>query len=507
MLCQMDRSFQSQSDQNGLIGVLGSWSTGDGPLYRQLADALRTAVAHGDLPAGARLPPERALAQLLSVSRSTVVAAYEALRDEELLERRQGSGTRVQAQRRGGLNGGLNPAARTVPMPIRNALVRGLIDVPNATIDLVGAYLIAQGGLPSEVFDGLDQEIAELAQQRSGYSPLGYPALRCAIAEHLSAHGLQTLPEQVLVTSGAQQAIHLVAWLYVERGDTVVVENPTYPGALDAFGSLGAHVVGVSTRRNGVEIEQLRDVVSRLSPRLVYVIPSYQNPSGGLMPSGRRRLLADLVDEHQVALLEDESLSGLGLGDDGPPPVAAHASSSDAAILTVGSLSKLSWGGLRIGWVRAPEALIAQLGRLKAVHDLAGSMPSQVIGARVLGAYTSILRERRGILRDRYALITGLLERWLPGWTWEPPQGGLCLWVRLDRGNANEFAQVALRHGVQIVSGAVASADGSFADRIRLPFGQEPATLEEAIRRLAEAWQAYAPTVAPDRAASMSVVV
>ena len=503
MLSQMDRSFHSQSDQNGLVGLLGSWSTGSDPLYRQLANALRTAVAHGDLPAGTRLPPERALAQQLRVSRSTVVAAYEALRDEELLERRQGSGTRIQAQSRG--NG--SATARSLPLPIRNSLVRGLIDVPNATLDLVGAYLLAPGGLPSHVFEGLDQELAELSEQRSGYTPLGYPPLRSAIAEHLTARGLPTQPEQVLVTSGAQQGIHLVAWLYVERGETVVVENPTYPGALDTFASLGANMVGVPTRRNGVDLDQLRTMLRRVSPRLVYLMPSFHNPVGGVLPEGRRRFLADLVAERQVALLEDESLSGLGLADDGPPPVAAHAPSAETAILTVGSLSKLSWGGLRIGWIRAPESLIVQLGRLKAVSDLAGSLPSQLIATRVFGELENIQRERRGILRERYALITELLNRHLPSWTWDPPQGGLCLWVRLPRGNANEFAQVALRHGVSIVPGSVASPDGSYQDHIRLPFGQQPAVLEEAIHRLAEAWQAYAPTATPDRTASMAVVV
>ena len=499
----MDRSFQSQSDQNGLVGMLGTWSTGSGPLYRLLAEALRTAVAQGDLPAGSRLPPERVLAQQLRVSRSTVVAAYEALRDEELLERRQGSGTRIQSRPRG--NGTLD--ARSLPVPIRNSLVRGLIDMPNATIDLVGAYLLAPGGLPPQVLEGLDQELVMLGQQRSGYTPLGYPQLRNAIAAHLCAQGLQTVPEQVLVTSGAQQAIHLVGWLYVERGDSVVVENPTYPGALDAFNSLGAHLIGVPTRRNGIELDPLNDVLKRVSPRLVYVIPSFQNPVGGLLPAGRRRALAALVDEHHVPLVEDESLAGLGLAEDEPPPVAAHMASGDTPILTIGSLSKVSWGGLRVGWIRAPEALIAQLGRLKAVQDLAGSLPSQVIATRVLGAYATIQRERSGILRERYALITKLLDRWLPSWRWDAPRGGLCLWVQLPCGNASEFAQVALRQGVSIVSGTVASSDRSYADRIRLPFGQEPATLEEAVRRLAEAWKAYAPTAAPNRAASMAVVV
>jgi len=176
------------------------------------------------------------------------------------------------------------------------------------------------------------------------------------------------------------------------------------------------------------------------------------------------------------------------------------------SILTIGSLSKLCWGGLRVGWIRASEPTIARLGRLKAVADLGGALPAQVIGARLFASYDQIHHQRKPIIAARLELVTRLLHQMLPSWSWDRPQGGLCLWVRLPYGSAPEFTQIALRNGVSIVAGSVASCDGSFGDYLRLPFGHRPDALEEGIRRLARAWQAYAP-VDEVRAENLAVIV
>jgi DNA-binding transcriptional MocR family regulator len=491
----MARAENSQFATNGLLHRLDVWSAGSGPLYRRLAIALRTAVARGDLSIGDVLPPERVLARQLKVSRSTVVAAYALLQDEHLLERRQGSGTRVSSAppQRGNLPGTLN----------RNTLFRRLTDGPGGTVDLTGAYLLEPGGLPEAVVEDVSHETAALAQT-SGYSPLGYAPLREAIAQHLSQRGVPTRAEQVLVTSGAQQAIWMAGWLFLQHGDSVLTENPTYPGALDAFTAVGARLVGVRTRRQGVDLAGLAEHLSRLAPRLVYIIPTYQNPVGGVLSVQDRRALANLVQQHQVPLLEDDSLSGLAIVGDPPPPLAAYA--PDASILTVGSLSKLFWAGLRVGWIRAPEPIVAQLARLKAVADLGGSLPGQVIASRLLANYEDIRRERAPVIAKRLELVTRLLSEMVPEWSWDRPEGGLCLWVRLPYGSATEFGQVALRTGVSIVAGSVASTDGSFDDHIRLPFGDRPESLEEGIRRLARAWRIYAPAEAP-RPGQIAIIV
>jgi DNA-binding transcriptional MocR family regulator len=499
-------TIYSQFELNGLNEILDrlpNWSAGRGPLYRRLADALRLAIQRGDVPYGTRLPAERLLAERLLISRSTVVAAYDLLRQDDLLERRQGSGTRVRfdatPRRAAQPDGGVSHA------PPRNTFSRRMTDGPDETVDLVGAYLLTSGGLPGSVLAGVEREVATLSES-GGYAPLGLPSLRRAIASHLSARGLPTTTEQVLVTSGAQQAIHRAASLYVHPGDTVVVENPSYPGALDAFSGAGARLAWISTGRSGADVEALADLAPRVGPRLVYLIPTYHNPVGGVMPEPRRRRLARLVEEHRLVLIDDQSLSALGLTSArAPQPIACFAE-HDASILTIDSISKLGWGGLRVGWVRAPDQLIARLGRLKAAADLGSSLPSQVIAAHILDAFEDIRRDRVALLAERFELMSSLLGRMLPDWSWERPQGGLCLWVRLPHGTALEFAQVALRYGVSVVAGPVASADGSFGDYLRLPFGHQPATLEEGVRRLAAAWSAYVPMDEP-RLQSVSVVV
>jgi DNA-binding transcriptional MocR family regulator len=508
----MGGTVYSQSPGNGLneqaienlvevLRVVDGWATGRGPLYRRLAEALRAAIRRGDLASGLRLPPERMLAQRLLISRSTVVAAYDQLRQDDLVERRQGSGTRIRSaaedRRTANPSSGLSRALG------RNTLFRRITDGPDESIDLVGAYLLQTGGLPAAALIGVEREVARLSNS-AGYAPLGYPPLRRAIADHLSQQGLATVPEQVLVTSGAQQAISLVASLLVQPGDTVVVENPTYPGALDAFATCGARLAWVATGRNGADVEAIAELAARAGPRLVYLIPTYQNPIGSVMPEQRRRQVARLVEDQQLPAIDDQSLAGLGLGSMPPPAIASFA--PNAPLLTIGSTSKLGWGGLRVGWIRAPDQLIARLGSTKAVADLGSSLPGQVIATRLLESFDEVRRERVRLLAERFALMGELLRRWLPAWSWDRPQGGLCLWVRLPHGNATEFAQVALRHGVSIVPGPVASPDSSFADYLRLPFGQTPAALEEGVQRLATAWAAYS-TLQEPRQHTLAVIV
>jgi DNA-binding transcriptional MocR family regulator len=493
-------TFKDQSAKSGLkkdhgtadiIQALGDWTGGRGPLYRKLADELRSAIERGELPSGFRMPAERLLAGALSISRTTVVAAYNLLEEDKLLERRHGSGTRV-------LGGPTRVAAeRQARKQIlsRNTLFRRMVDGPDGTIDMLGAYLVGNGGLPASVLLGLDRELARLSSG-AGYAPLGYPPLRQAIAAHLSGAGLPTVPEQVLVTDGAQQAIHLTAWHFLEPGDTAILENPTYPGAIDALSASGARLAWIPTGRHGADVERLSEQVARTSPRLVYVIPTFQNPTGGVMPEHARRAVARLAEMSGIPLIDDESLAMLALDHKRlPPPIATFA--AEAPIVTIGSLSKLFWGGLRVGWLRAPAPLVAQLGRLRAVADLGGSLPGQVIATRLFADFETVHRERTAELTRRIELMAQLLQKRLPSWSWERPQGGLCLWVRLPLGEAADFAQVALRHGVSIVAGPVASADNGFRDFVRLPFGLEPATMKEGVERLARAWDAYVPMAEP----------
>ena len=190
-------------------------------------------------------------------------------------------------------------------------------------------------------------------------------------------------------------------------------------------------------------------------------------------------------------MVEDTALADLTLEPQAPPPLAAFA--KDSATLTVGSLSKLFWGGLRVGWIRGPEPMIARLSRLKVVSDLSGSLVAQAVAARVLRRAKQLQTLRRRQVRARLDHTARLLAKHLPDWTYARPRGGLTLWLRIPEGNVAELAAVALRHGVAIVPGTVNSPEGRWADHLRLPFVGDPATTAAGIERIAAAWAEYAP--------------
>ncbi|MGH2717494.1 MAG: PLP-dependent aminotransferase family protein [Actinomycetota bacterium] len=470
-----------------LVGSPDALSTGEGPLYQRLAAAVTAAVDEGRARPGMVLPPERALAQQFGVSRSTVVAAYERLREAGVVERRQGSGTRIAA--RAGRQASIAREAALVEVMHRNVLFRGVIDGTEGRIDFLGAHHGATERL-SSVMEAADEELKS-ASVHHGYFPGGYPPLRRAIAEHLTAKGLPTVPGEVLVTNGAQQAISLAMAFLAQRGDTVAIENPSYPGAIDAAAGVGAQVVPILVGVNGAGVGALGDILATRSPRVVYLNPTFQNPTGTVMPDAARAEVARLVSRHQSVLIDDCAVVDLWTRDEPPPPIAAHA--IDAPILTVGSMSKLFWGGLRVGWVRAPAALRARLTGFKAMLDLGSSIPSQVLATHLLAELDAVREERRAEAIAKFRLLNSLLTELLPSWSWTVPTGGLWVWARMPVGSARDFAAEALREGVAILPGPTSSCNLSFNNHIRLTIARSPEVLTEGMHRLAAAWERYRP--------------
>jgi DNA-binding transcriptional MocR family regulator len=469
-----------------VVNQLGAWSAGKGPLQQKLARALTQAIRAGGIQTGIRLPSERALAHALSVSRTTVVAAYDALRDGGWLESRSGSGTWVSARSpvvaaaRGAAQAGALAASPLFGL-LSNRDGADLLDFA------LGSPLPLTG-LPADIFHLPADEYAALLRDRL-YYPLGLPPLRQALAAYYAAMGLPTRPDEILVTNGAQQGIALSAALYLQRGDTALVEDPTYFGALDAFRAVGARLSGLPVERAGVSPAVLRDRISATAARLVYITPTYQNPTGAVMPHATRKEAARIAAEFGVPLIDDGTLAELVL--DGPPPPPIAAFDPDAPIVTIGSLSKLLWPGLRIGWVRAPEPIIGRLARLKSCTDLASPLLTQAIAVRLLASLPAARELRRRELRPRRDLLAALLAEHLPDWTFRRPAGGLFLWTKLPSGDAREFAQTCLRHGVVVLPGPVMSASDRYTAYLRLPFLAEPATLRVGVRRLATAWRDY----------------
>jgi DNA-binding transcriptional MocR family regulator len=487
---------------SGFAPTFAGWSAaGTGPLYRRLSDAIREAIRRGELPSGTRLPTERALAAELSVSRSTVVAAYDLLRGEGWLESRQGSGTWVRRHASVVRFGEDRPGF----LGRSSVSFRALIEGPGEGIEFTAAAFPAEGLFERPVVERALEDLVELARTSIGYEATGHGPLRAAIAEHLTRRWrLPTTPDEVIVTTGAQQAIGLAAALYARPGEVVAVEDPTYLTAIDVFTAAGVRLLPVPIGVQGVRPERLREALLDGAPRLAYLMPTFHNPTATVIPERERREIAYLAQELQVPIVEDLTVADLTLADEPPPPIGAFQ--GEVPVLTIGSLSKVFWGGLRIGWIRAPAPVIQRLGRMKLVMDHGSSTVSQVLAVRLLEELDEIRAARRALVRERRTLLESLLHERLPSWTWDTPAGGLCLWVRLPTGDATSFAHVATQHGVTIVPGPMTSVDGNFADRVRLPYVLEPGPMREGVDRLARAWAEYEPEVAAGSRAVRVVV-
>jgi DNA-binding transcriptional MocR family regulator len=488
-------------DAKALVPVLGVWAGGKGSLHRKLTHALMEAVRQGGLAPGVRLPSERALAQALSVSRTTVVAAYDALRDAGWLDSRHGSGTWVRIG--SSAVAMARAVARTAEWSASPLL--GLLVKPGADEDVVDFGLGSPQPLrelDADRFVLPRDEYDALIHERLHY-PLGLPMLRQAIADRYSHEGLETRPDQILVTNGAQHAVALCAALCLQRGDAALLEDPAYFGAIDAFRTAGARLSTLPVKAAGVAPATLRDRIAATAARLVYLTPTCQNPTGAVMPVWARKEIAKIASDTATPIIDDRTLADLVLEGSPPPPLAAHA--PRAPILTVGSLSKLIGPSLRVGWVRAPEPFLQRLVRLKVAMDLGSPLITQAIAARLVGATDEARRLRQRQLKPRRDHLASLLRTHVPEWTFARPAGGLFLWVSLPRGDAREFAQVALRHGVVVVPGPNMSADEQHTRFVRLTFLADPETLTAGVRRLATAWRHYG-SIAP-RAREHTVMV
>jgi DNA-binding transcriptional MocR family regulator len=413
------------------------------------------------------------------VSRTTVVGAYRALKDDGVLASRQGRGTWVAAA----------GAPRTGELAFSGELYSNLMGGRGDVIELTAAAPHATTVVAEEAArlaaDGLAGRVAGV-----GYLPAGLPELRERIAEMHTAQGLPTRPDEVLVTTGAQQAIALCTELLGEAGQSVLVEEVTYPGALDLARAAGMRPVGAALDDGGVVVDAVDELMDRVRPRFVYLVPAHQNPTGSVLSDARSRAVAELSARYRVPVVEDLALRDLRLTDRPlPPPIAAH--DPDALVITIGSASKVLWAGLRVGWIRAPRPIVERLVQLKVRTDLGSDVLSQVVAAAALPRLAEAIVERRGGLRLGHEALSAALARHLPDWEWDTPTGGCILWVRIPGGDARELGQVAQRHGVTVVPGQVLSADGGHADRLRLPFAADAPVLEEAARRLALAWSAY----------------
>lgn len=492
-----------------LAKSLGSWRQ-DGPLHQGLTARLRLLIMDGRIPTGTVVPSERALAEAVGASRTTVSAAYDALRETGHLASRRGSGTRAQ-----------------LPGPgLRTPGVLGGEDL----IDLNQASLPASSLVPAALRAAADELPHFLSG--TGYDMRGLPHLRQALADHYSARGLPTGSEQILVTLGAQHAIHLVSQTLLQRGEWALVESPTYPHAMESLRLAGARLLTTPVRlvdpradasdadggqADGWDIGALEDALRSARPRLAYLMPELHNPTGSTMlASTRVRLLAAaaasgttlVVDETTAPLrirgdaVDDASslLDGAGLGLGAPLGSEGAGTRGAATVIHLGSASKIFWGGLRVGWIRAERHLIEALLRARPMLDLGTPVVEQLATAHLLGHYPEAIHERSLQLGRGADTMARLCALHLPEWRLPPLHGGLAAWVELPRPASSALALSARDHGVLLPAGPRFGADGAAFERhVRLPITVSQDQLELAIPALAKAWAGLTQGAPPRR--------
>ncbi|MEV7726210.1 PLP-dependent aminotransferase family protein [Streptomyces sp. NPDC087917] len=445
------------------------------PGYRSLADAVRTLILDGRVALHVRLPAERELAEAVGASRATVTAAYDLLRQSGYVRSRRGSGTWTE------LPDGHAPVGA-------HALVGagGYSADGDTGIDLA---IAAMGAPEDSLTDALARAAVRLPllARSPGYHPFGLPDLRAAVADRFTRRGLPTRPEQILVTAGAQQAFALVVGLLCRPGDRVVTENPTYANALDALRHARLRTGSIAVSDTGWDLDIAESTLRQTVPRLAYVIPDFHNPTGSLMPPEQRRRLLDVTRATGTWLVVDETIADIALD---VPPAAPLASRSGADhVLTIGSLSKTHWGGVRVGWVRATAKLITELTALRVSTDMTGSVLDQLVALHLLADLDRSLPLRLDQLRERRAALVASLERHTPEWSWRTQPGGLSLWVDLGEPVSSALAERAAAVGVHIGRGARFGVDpGTFEHRLRIPYTLPADRLDEGVRLLAQAF-------------------
>ena len=452
-----------------LAALLGP-ATERSPAYVGLADSLRLLIADGRIPPGTRLPSERELTGALDVSRTTVTRAYAVLKDRGYVSSRRGSGSEsaLPYRQRHEVAAGLNPGLDTA-----------------GCIDLTCAAMPAPAGLASAYRAAVEELPAYTGG--AGYRPLGLPELREASAARYRERGLLTTADEIMVTSGALAAIALAGRSLLGAGDRVLMESPTYPNAIATLRQTGARPVSLPLDPSGWDVDAIAAAVRQTAPRAALLIPDFHNPTGALMPTSQRAAIARVLGRARSVPVIDETLAELALDAAGsmPQPFAAHLPRS----VTVGSASKTFWGGLRIGWVRAPASLMPVLLQQRLMLDLGAPVVEQLALRRLLADREALVAERRtSLLISRDALVKALAAR-LPDWQVTVPGGGLSLWCELPEALSTAVTVAAEAEGLVLASGPQFAVEGGLERWLRLPFTHAPEVLTDAVDRLARAWE------------------
>jgi DNA-binding transcriptional MocR family regulator len=456
------------------------------PLYSHLVSLLENAIAKGDLPSGARVPPERALAQRLKISRTTVVSAYRELEARGLLRGYVGRGTFVCAA----------PEPEGTPFAWRGKIAAAALRSSDSTLrDLVrhssDARLLSLAAgepaldrFPNEAFlEATRHALASDPLAVWGHGPTeGQPALKSAIADRYNVPR-----ESVLILSGAQQGLDLLARCLIDPGDAVIMDRPGYLGAIQSFRAAGAKLIGWDIARG--DSDELEDLLVRYRPKLIYTNPTFHNPTGTTLPIRTRREVISLAQRYRVPIVEDATYRDLYFTE--APPPALRELDEHNLVIYLNSFSKVMAPGLRLGWIAAAPSIVDQMAIMKQRLDPHTPNLVQFAIARLMrqGTFDAHLRDIRAEHAKRCTQMIAAIQRHMPPGSirFARPAGGLYLWCRLGAGlSATALHDRALANGVTFVPGPAFYPDPAGDAELRLCFTSVlPSTIEESVKRLA----------------------
>ncbi|MBN1538363.1 MAG: PLP-dependent aminotransferase family protein [Anaerolineales bacterium] len=482
------------------------------PLYQQIEQFIRREINSGSLPPETRLPATRQLAENLGVNRITVANAYAGLEAHGLVYTRLGSGTYVAHSLVGDQTdydksetienwpSWQQKLWHSVYLPAlqeRNRLA-AMVREPEDLLSFAGGVgapeLIPANDLRKALSDVLRRDNIDAL----GYGDrAGYPPLRATITHILADQGILTQADQILVTTGSQQALSLTASLLLRPGDCVLTESPTYPSMIDVFYSLGVKIMGIPVDDNGMQTEKLEEILTTEKPSLIYTTPTYQNPTGVTLSGPRRRQLLTLAAQYDIPILEDEFVGDLHY--EGHSQPALKALDQGGRVIYSGTFSKMLMPGLRLGYLVADGPVYDRLVEWKNVTDLGTSdLIQRALEAYItVGRYQSHLHRAVRIYRQRRDIMLAALEKYMPlGCHWHTPHGGLFIWLQLPEGlSTNDLYPIALQEKVKYLAGAVCYPGKKSYRHMRLNFTMHPPQLiEEGVRRLAKATRKYMDT-------------
>jgi GntR family transcriptional regulator/MocR family aminotransferase len=437
------------------------------PLYEQIENHLRQGILNGSLAAETRLPASRQLARDLGVNRITVENAYAALETDGLVYSRVGSGTYIlppgpqpKVQKPGGE---ISWPLWQQNLPERGLGARAVVEEMRLATAHPDPISFSGGISDSHLFPADEfRKVLQAVMRRDGIEALdygdrrGFAPLRETIAHILASQGLQTSPENVLITAGSQQALALVSQLLLEPGDTILVENPTYSGALDLFRALNFKIISVPVDGQGMQVDLLEKQLQQHHPKLIYTIPNFHNPTGTCLGSARRQQLIVLSERYNVPILEDDFVGDLRY--EGRALPALKALDPGGQVIHVSTFSKMLMPGLRVGFLIADGPIYDRLVKYKRVNDLAtSSLIQRALHDYVtVGRYQAHLRRSSQIFHKRRDAMLAAVHKYLGSEIrLDPPQGGLFIWLRLpEAACADELLPIAIREGVDFMPGS-----------------------------------------------------